>query len=242
MIRLYVVPGSNPSMSTRLALEHKRLRYRRVDLIPTVHMAFLRLAGFRRPTVPALKVDGRRIQGSLEIARALEKLRAEPPLFPTDPDERHRVEQAERWGEAILQPVPRRIAWWTIARDRSALRTFAEGARLRVPLGLASRSAGPIVRWEIHTHAATDEQVRADLRALPGALATIDAWISDGVIGRAAPNAADFQIAPSVRLLMCAEQLRPLIAERPCGQFAERLVPIFPGRIASVLPPTWLPS
>lgn len=152
------------------------------------------------------------------------------------------MEEAERWREAVLQPVPRRIAWWAIARDRQALRSFARGAKLRVPLGLASRSAGPIVRWEIRTHGATDERVRADLGALPAALAKIDAWIGDAVIGRAAPNAADFQIAPSVRLLMCAEQLRPMIAGRPCGQLAERLVPDFPGRIGPVLPPGWLSS
>jgi glutathione S-transferase len=242
VIKLYVVPGSNPSMSARLALEHKHLPYRRVDLIPTVHMAFLRLAGFRAPTVPAIKIDGRRIQGSLEVARALEELRPEPPLFPADAEDRRRVEDAERWGEAVLQPVPRRIAWWAIARDRQALQSFAEGARLHVPVRLASRGAGPIVRWEIRTHAATDERVRADLRALPTTLARIDGWIGHAVIGRAAPNAADFQIAPSVRLLMCAEQLRPLIAKRPCGQLAERLVPDFPGRMAPVLPPSWLPS
>jgi glutathione S-transferase len=241
-IKLYVVPGSNPSMSARLALEHKRLDYERVDLLPTIHMAFLRLAGFPGRTVPALRADGRRIQGSLEIARALEQLRPDPPLFPTDPEERQRVEEAERWGEAVFQPVPRRLAWWAINRDRRALRSFAAGARLHVPLGLAIRGAGPIVRWEIRTHEATNQRVRADLGALSEALDMIDAWIQDAVIGGRRPNAADFQIAPSVRLLMCAEQLRPLITERPCGRLAERLVPTFPGRIGPVFPTPWLPG
>jgi glutathione S-transferase len=242
VIKLYVVPGSNASMSARLALQHKGLHYERVDLIPTVHMGFLRLAGFRARTVPALRIDGRRVQGSLTVARALEQLHPEPPLFPADPEERQRVEEAERWGEAVMQPMPRRLAWWAIKRERKALRSFAEGAELHVPIGLAIRAAGPIIRFEIHTHEATDETVRADLRALPETLSRIDAWIDGGVIGGAIPNAADFQIAPSVRLLMCSDQLRPRVAERPCGRLAARLVPNFPGRIGPVLPPAWLPG
>jgi glutathione S-transferase len=242
VIRLYVVPGSNPSMSARLALEHKGLEYERVDLIPTIHMAFLRLAGFPARTVPALRIDGRRVQGSLAVARALERLRPDPPLFPGDPERRRRVEEAERWGEAVLQPMPRRLAWWAIRRERKALRSFAEGAALHVPIGLAIRAAGPIIRVEIHTHGATDESVQADLRALPETLSRIDADIEGGVIGGATPNAADFQIAPSVRLLMCSDQLRPRVADRPCGRLATRLVPYFPGRIGPVFPAAWLPG
>jgi glutathione S-transferase len=242
VIKLYVVPGSNPSMSARLALEHKGLQYQRVDLIPTIHMAFLRLAGFQAPTVPALRIDSRRVQGSLALVRALEELRPEPPLLPRDPGGRRRVEEAERWGEAILQPIPRRLAWWAIRRERKALRSFAEGAALHVPIGLAIQVAGPIIRFEMHTHGATDETVQADLRALPETLSRIDAWIEGGVIGGATPNAADFQIAPSVRLLMCSDQLRPRVAERPCGRLAARLLPDFPGRIGPVLPPAWLPG
>jgi glutathione S-transferase len=242
VIKLYVVPASNPSMSARLALEHKGLSYERVDLIPTIHMAFLRLAGFPAPTVPALRIDGRRIQGSLAVVRALDELRPEPPLFPGDPEGRRLVEEAERWGEAVLQPIPRRLAWWAIGRDRKALRSFAEGAALHVPIGLAIHAAGPIIRFEIHAHGATDESVQADLRALPETLSRIDACIEGGVIGGATPNAADFQIGPSVRLLMSSDQLRPRVAERPCGRLAARLLPDFPGRIGPVLPPAWLPG
>ena len=242
MIKLYVVPGSNPSMSARLALEQKGLQYQRVDLIPTIHMAFLRLAGFPASTVPALRIDGTRVQGSLAVVRALEELRPEPPLLPGDPEARRRVEEAERWGEAVLQPLPRRLAWWAIRRERKALRSFAEGAALHVPIGLAIHAAGPIIRLEIHAHGATDESVQADLRALPETLSRIDACIERGVIGGATPNAADFQIAPSVRLLMCSDQLRPRVAERPCGRLAACLLPEFPGRIGPVLPPAWLPG
>ncbi len=146
------------------------------------------------------------------------------------------MEEAERWGVAVFQPIPRRLAWWAIKRERKALRSFAEGAALHVPIGLAIRAARPIIRLEIHTHGATDESVQADLRALPKTLSRIDAWVEGGVIGGATPNAADFQIAPIVRLLMCSDQLRPRVAERPRGRLATRLVPDFPGRIGRLFP------
>jgi glutathione S-transferase len=241
-IKLYVVPGSNPSMAARLMLEHKGLDYKRVDLLPTVHMAFLRAAGFRRPTVPAMKIDGRRVQGSLDVPRALDELQRDPPLFPADREKRAEVEQAERWGEAVFQPLPRRLAWWAIRRDRAVMRSMAEGARLHVPLGLAIRTAGPIVWWEIRTHGASDEAVERDLAELPSMLDKIDAWIASGVLGGEEPNAADFQIATSVRLLTCLDDLRSLVLDRPAGAFAEQVVPVFPGRIGPVFPPDWLPS
>ena len=146
---LYVVPGSHPSMTGRLMLEHKRIRYRRVDLLPAVHKPTLRLLGFAGTTVPALRLEGRRIQGTLEISRALEQLYSEAPLFPTTAPERAAVEDAERWGESVLQPIPRRLSWWAFSRDRNrwafsrdrnSLGSFAQGARLPVPLALALRT------------------------------------------------------------------------------------------------------
>jgi len=95
---LYVIPGSHPSMTVRLMLEHKGIEYKRVDLMPVISKAALKALRFPGVTVPALKIDDRPIQGSLEIARELDRLRPEPPLFPGDPDRRVAVEEAERWG------------------------------------------------------------------------------------------------------------------------------------------------
>jgi len=83
-------------------LEHKGIAYRRVDLIPGLHKPLLRALRFSGTTVPALRIDGRRIQSSLELSRVLEEMRPEPPLFPSEPDARAKVEEAEAWGEAVL--------------------------------------------------------------------------------------------------------------------------------------------
>src|SRR5438046_10144391 len=101
----------------------KGVDYRNVDLLPGMHPPALRALGFRGYTVPAVKLDGRRIQGSLEISRELDRLIADPPLYPADPDLRRRVEEAEIWGEAELQAVPRRLARWA-ARNRLHLRPW----------------------------------------------------------------------------------------------------------------------
>lgn len=238
--RLYVIPGSHPSMTARLMLERKGVEYRRVDLMPVISKVALRLLRFPGNTVPALRVDGRRVQGSTEIARELDRLVPEPPLFPADPDARTEVERAERWGDVDLQGVARRVLWNAIRRDRSGLESFSQGARLGIPIGLALRTAAPIVALSARFNRASDENVRADLAALPGMLARIDDWIEAGVLGGAELNAADLQIATSLRLLMTLDDVHPAIEGRPAGELAKRAVPDFPGRMPPVFPAAWL--
>jgi glutathione S-transferase len=238
--KLYVIPGSHPSMAVRLMLEAKGIEYKRVDLMPVISKGALRALRFPGNTVPALKIDGRRIQGSREIARALDELVPEPPLLPSDPAERTSVEQAERWGDEELQAPVRRILWYALRSDRAPLRSYSEGAKLGIPIGLAVKTAAPIVATASRLNKASDENVRADIAALPGMLQRIDDWIAEGVLGGEQPNAADLQIAPSIRLAMTLDDLRPAIAGRPVGEHALRLVPDFPGEAPPVLPAAWL--
>jgi glutathione S-transferase len=238
--KLYVIPSSHPSRTARLMLELKGIDYKRVDLMPVISKGALRALGFPGVTVPALKIDGERIQGSREIARALDRMVPEPPLLPSAPEARAKVEEAEQWGDAALQGVARRVVWNTLRRDRSPLRSYSAGARLGIPIGLAIKTAAPIVALSARFNQATDDRVREDVAALPGMLDRIDGWIADGVLGTDPPNAADLQIATSVALLMTLDDLRPAIASRPAGQLAERIDPDFPGRAPAILPAAWL--
>jgi glutathione S-transferase len=238
--RLYVIPASHPSIAAALMLDHKGIAYKRTDLLPVISKGALRGLGFPRKTVPALKVDGKRLQGSREIARELERLRSEPPLFPADPERRAAVEEAERFGDEQLQPPMRQILWWTIKRDKAPLRSYSEGAKLGVPLSLAMKTAAPIVALSARFNEADDEHVRSSLAALPAMLQKVDDWIAAGVLGGAQLNAADFQIAPSIGLAMTLEDLRPAIESRPAGELAKRVVPDYPGRTPPILPPAWL--
>jgi glutathione S-transferase len=225
--RLYMFAVSNPGHSARLMLERKGIETQIVNLLPGLHPLLLWGLGFRRGTVPALKLDGRRIEGSLEIARELERLVPEPPLYPPDPERRRTVEQAERWGEAELQPIPRRIFRWTLAQDNGARAQFA--ATVGVPLPkLAGALSWPSARLLAARVHADEAHVRAALTNLRATLDHVDGLIADGVIGGEEPNAADFQIAPTVRLLGAFQDLAPAVAGRPCDALARRYVPRMP--------------
>jgi glutathione S-transferase len=238
--KLYVIPASHPSRTAMMMLDAKGIPYKRVDLMPVVSKAALRAVGFPGITVPALKIDGRKVQGSREIARELDRIKPEPPLLPADPAARAAVEQAETWGDEVLQPVARRILWNALRRDRAPLVSYSEGARLGVPVGLAVKTGQPLVALSARLNEATDDNVRADLAALPGMLQRIDDWIADGTLGGEQLNAADLQIATSVRLLMTLQDLRDAIAARPAGELAMRAVPDYAGDAPPILPPAWL--
>ncbi|MGZ5309593.1 MAG: glutathione S-transferase family protein [Solirubrobacterales bacterium] len=238
--RLYVGPASHPSRTAMLMLEYKGIPYKRRDLIYIVSKGWLRAAGFPGVTVPALKLDGKRVQGSTGIARELDRVQAEPPLFPPDSERRTAVEKAESWGAEVLQPKARRILWACLKRDRSSIRSYLEGSRLGLPHGLATRTAAPIIALSARFNEATDERVEADLATLQDDLDRIEKWIAEGVLGGEQPNAADFQIATSLRALMTLDDLRPVIENRPAGRLAMRLVHEYPGNVSAVLPPDWL--
>jgi len=238
--RLYVIPGSHPSMAARLMLETKGIAYKRTDLMPVISKGVLRGLGFPRNTVPAIKIDGRRIQGTGEIARELDRIQPEPALLPADPAQRAAVEEAERFGDEELQPAVRAILWWALRKNKAPLRSYSDGAKLGIPIGLALKTAGPIVAASARFNEATDDNVRRGLAALPAMLQKIDDWIAAGTIGGEQPNVADFQIAPSLRLAITLDDLRPAIESRPAGELAKRLVPTYPGKTPPVLPPAWL--
>jgi glutathione S-transferase len=103
-------------------------------------------------------------------------------------------------------------------------------------------AAAPLItRVEIAMNRSGEAAARADLAALPGQLDRIDAWIAEGVLGGERPNAADLQIAPTVRLLSTLGDVRPMIDGRPCDELARRLFPVYPGEVpAGTLPAEWL--
>src|SRR4051794_34667260 len=238
--RLYVIPASHPSIAAALMLEHKGIDYKRTDLMPVVSKGVLRAVGFPGITVPALKIDGDKIQGSRQIARELERLRPEPPLFPSDPARRTAVEEAERFGDEELQHPLRQLLWWGFKQDRRPLAGYSEGAKLGVPIGLAVKTGAPLVALSARFNEASDENTREALRRLPPLLDRVDALLESGTINGEQLNVADFQIAPSIGLAMTLDDLRPAIEDRPAGALARRVVPNYPGRMPAVLPTEWL--
>jgi glutathione S-transferase len=238
--KLYVFPGSHPCECAEAAIRLKRIDYRRVNLIPAFHKLVVR-SHFPGTTVPALALDGERIVGSRAILRRLDELKPEPPLLPADPDLHARVEEAEAWGEDVLQALVRRVAWAGLRRDTSAMLSYAGEAKMPLPRPLLKLGARPVAAFAARFNQAGDDEALADLRALPGHLDKVEAWMDDGVLGGDTPNVADLQIGSSIRLLGTFEDLRPLLAGRRCVRLGETGFAPAVGNIpAGTLPPDWV--
>lgn len=238
--RLYVVPASHPSAAVAKALELKGIPFETVHLVPVFHKAHQKARFGGAGTVPGLILDdGRKLMGSRQIIRELEALRPDPPLLRDDA----RVREAEEWGEEVLQPLTRRVTWQALGRATAAQLSYLEGAKLfpPVPQTMAKLTGGAIAWAERRINAASDEATRADLQHLPAHLDRVDGWLAGGVLGGEALNAADLQIASSLRLLSTLGDLEPYLAGRPSLDYARRVFPQYPGHTpAGALPREWL--
>jgi glutathione S-transferase len=247
MYTLYVIPGSHACRAAMLMLEHKRVPYRRVDIVTLLHPLVVRLHGFdaggqtraaggRRPwglrlgdrlgTVPALAADGHRISTNHAIARFLDERHPEPPLFPADAERRAAVEEAERWANETLQMAARRIPGAAIVRDPAAFGRSSGDGRLGYLLYKRALTRRLIVPRILRGAFATSPRAERDpVAELPAILDRIDAWIGDGVLGGAQLNAADFMVAPSLALILYRADVLPMFEGRPALDLVNRLLP-----------------
>jgi len=164
----------------------------------------------------------------------------QPPLFPADTQTRREVEAAEAWADDVLQDCARKLAQWAVKRDHEALWTIAADSYLPYPPRVLKAILPALAPLILATFNVSDDAARERLAALPAHLDRVDGWIANGVIGGERPNAADFQVATSIRLLLLLDDLRPAIEDRPAGRLAMRLVPHYPGRFRAVFPAEWL--
>jgi len=228
---LYVIHGSHPCVCAERALQLKGQPYRLVEFPPGVHVPAQWLR-FRKTTVPALVLgSGERIVGSRAIVHRLDELVPQPPLLPAGAEARARVEAAEQWGDMVLQPAARRLFWAGLLRRPDAGGSYSEGSKLPVPGPLRKLITPAVARLGAMRNGASAERARADVAALPAQLDQVDAWIAEGVLGGAQPNAADLQIGPSVRMLGSFGDVHPLLAGRPCWELAQRIVPTYAGHM-----------
>ena len=247
MYTLYVIPGSHACRSAMLMLAHKRIPYRRVDILTLTHPVVVRLYGFdaggqtrsaggrrtfglrfgdRLGTVPALRANGERISTNHRIARYLDERHPEPPLFPADPAQRAAVAEAERWANETLQMAARRIPGVGAVRDPATFARAAGNGRLGYLLykrELVRRVLFPRILGRIFVAGpAREPEILAEL---PVILDRIDAWIADGVLGGTELNAADFMVAPSLALILYRPDVRPMFEGRPALALVDRLLP-----------------
>ena len=247
MYKLYVIPGSHACRSAMLMLEHKRVPYRRVDIVTLLHPLVVRLHGFdaggqtraaggrrsfglrmgdRFGTVPALAANGDRISTNHRIARFLDERHPDPPLFPDDPQQRARVEEAERWANETLQMAARRIPAGAFNRDPATVSRLTGDGRMGYLLYKRALTRRLVIPWILRGIFAAGPRAEPEILAgLPALLDQIDAWIADGVLGGSELNAADFMVAPSLALILYRPDVRPMFEGRPALELVDRLLP-----------------
>jgi glutathione S-transferase len=228
------VPASHPVLAVQLMLERKGIPYVRRDL-PNGLQRLLPVVGYKQRTVPVLRIDGRRVQGSTQIARVLDELVPRPALFPAEQVKRRQVEELEAWADVDLQDTVRKLGQWAAKQDPSALGPIAAASDVPLPAG-ALRAAMPVLApIVLAMFDIPRDRAKRAFEELPAGLERADVAIADGVIGGEEPNAADFQVATSVRLATLIDELRPLLADRPSTALAYRLAPNYPGRFTAPL-------
>jgi glutathione S-transferase len=218
-----------------------------VDIVTLLHPLVVRLHGFdaggqtraaggrrtlglrlgdRLGTVPALAADRQRLSTNHRIARFLDERHPAPPLFPADPERRSAVEAAEQWANETLQMAARRIPGVGATRDPAGFADRAGDGRLGYLLykrALARRLITPrILRGMFVAGPAAEDEVLAEL---PAMLDRIDAWITDGTLGGAQLNAADFMVAPSLALILYRPDVMPMFEGRPALELVDRILP-----------------
>ena len=226
--RLYVIKGSHACRAAMLMLEHKGLGWRPFELLTGLQTVAMRPLGFPGRTVPALNLNGDRVQGNRNIARFLDRIEPEPPLLP-----RHRlpaVEEAERFADEVLQTLARRLVLAAGARDLSQLSDRGESGPLGAILAPSPSRRLLVMRMAARYFGISDGTEQLDLAALPGVLDRVDLLVESGVLDGPQLTAADFQIAPSLWLLAYRLDLRELVEARPAWRLAERV----PGDLAAL--------
>jgi glutathione S-transferase len=238
-LTLHVLPPSHPCKTAEAALRFKGLEAEIVTLTPGEHGDVIEeLYGAGNRTVPGLLVDGEPVHGSVAILERLEQLVPEPALYP-EPIAAA-VREAERWGDAELQDLGRRLPWGALHFRPEAAGTFG-GAPALDPAGtdFAIRAARAAWRY----HGITAVRLAEDLAGLPAKLDHVDALAADGIVGGATPTAADLQIGATLRVLLTIGDLRPLFEGRPAEQLARRWFPDYPGDVpAGAFPAGWVPA
>jgi glutathione S-transferase len=238
-LTLHALPPSHPCMTAEAALRLKGLDYERVDFQAGPHIEQMEaIYGEGNTTVPGLMVGDEPVHGSRAILARLEELEPVPALYPEE--SAAEVREAEEWGDIELQDLGRRLTWGALQFRPEAMGTYGGGSALN-PAG--TDFAMKFVHSTWRYHGISCERLADDLAGLPAKLDHVDDLISRGVIGGEQANAADLQIAATLRVIQTVGDVAALMEGRPCAELGARWFPEYPGAVpAGAFPADWLPA
>ncbi len=237
---LWQIELSLYSEKIRWALAYKGVEHRRrTPLVGTHRPIALALTKGRHDRFPVMRMgDGRIVGNSSAIVAALEQDVPEPPLYPSDPAQKARALEIERYFDDEVGPDMRRFAWQQMIEDTSAvqdaLMPHAPASRKRA-LQLVFPAFRPVMRRDYTINADAAEAARDNLRA---AVTRIEEELDGGdyLVGDAF-SVADLTAASLLTPLLCPEgreypparivagvqELRDELEARPGGQWVHAM-------------------
>jgi glutathione S-transferase len=226
-------------MTAEAALGLKGLEYERVSLRTPHTEEMERIYGAGNGTVPGLLIGDERVHGSVAILERLEQMAPDPPLYP-EPIAAA-VREAERWGDAELQDLGRRLPWGALHFRPEAMGSFGGAGGPLDPAGTDFAIRVSRAMWKYHHISAS--QLAEDLAGLPAKLDHVDSLAAGGIVLGDEPTAADLQIGATLRVLLTVGDVQPLIVGRPAEEVARRWFPDYAGEVpAGAFPEGWTPA
>ena len=195
MLELHQFRHSAFCLKVRMALQAKGLSFREVEVMPGIgQIGLFRLSGQRQ--VPVL-VDGDDVVAdSSAICRHLEELRPEPPLIPSDPQQRAQMQLIEDWADTTLAAAVR----------AALLQAAADDAQLRdvllpddVPSPVRQVMSGLPGGWLSSLGELLGQEQRASM--LSSLCAVADGLDLNGCLVGAAISLADIAVGAQLSLL-----------------------------------------
>jgi glutathione S-transferase len=179
---LWHIPISHYSEKARWALAHKGVEHRLRAPQPPGHMlTAVALTRGRHYTFPVLSIDGRHVGDSSAIIAALERRHPDPPLYPSDPAERERALELERFFDSEVGPAVRLLAWHEVTNDPESLADYASETATPALRRFSSRIA-PLMKGFVTVRYGVADPARAEEARgkIVAALDRIEAELGDG--------------------------------------------------------------
>jgi glutathione S-transferase len=160
---LWHLPVSHYNEKVRWALAYKDVPHELRTPPAALYMGVaLWLTRGKGNTLPVLRIDDQTFGDSTEIIAALERRFPEPPLYPSDPDERRRALELEDFFDEEVAPHVRVLAWHEVTKDRELFAEFAASISTG-PLRRAKHAAGAYGRAFLNLRYRVNSEQRAEL-------------------------------------------------------------------------------
>jgi glutathione S-transferase len=221
---LYHIEVSHYNEKARWALDYKGVPHRRKAPMPIAHMAWAAaMTRGRGKTFPILRMNGDTIHDSTKIIERLERDYPEPPLYPSDPEDRRHALELEEFFDEELGPHIRRAAFAEVTRDPEAFAWVAApraGKLVHAGFKGTVAVAGPLTRMRYGINGETAakgwEKTIAAIERLESEIRPSGYLVGDGFT--VADLTAASLLFPLVRPPEAREALPPGVMPEPLVQ------------------------